>query len=84
MVVALVCCISVTPVLGEEGRTKVAGASLQPQPVGEVYATWSAAGGVALLELDGAALAEYGLSLPESGRGDLTLAIKPQGATLRL
>ena len=84
IVFALVCWIGATPVLGAEGPTKAAGVRLQPRPVGDVYATWSATGGVARLELDAAALAEYGLSLPDGNREDLTLAIKPQGSTLRL
>lgn len=84
IVVALVCWIGTRPVLGAEGPTKAAAARLQPRPVGDVYATWAAAGGVARLELDAAALAEYGVSLPDGNREGLTLTIKPQGSTLRL
>lgn len=84
VVIAMTFCLGATPVLGEESPNKTVGVSPKPKLVGDVYATWSATGGVARLDLDAAALAEYGVLLPDGNREGLTLAIKPQGSTLRL
>ena len=84
IVVALICLTGAMPVQGAEGPAKAGRVSSQPRLAGDVYTTWSATGGAARLELDAAALSEYGLSLPDGVQQDMTLTISPQGTTLRL